>query len=415
MTFPLKDSSSHILDERDALLASSLVRIQLPPSDYAKADQRYQTLAAWIEREGSALKGRVLLVYGQGSMAIGAVVAAKASNDEFDVDAMVALSLPEDSDPETVLDLLYRVVRGEPGSRYYDCTVRCSRCVQVRYADGMHVDLTPAVPRAGRPERESIIFHHRAETPSVPGQRVIANPYGFADWFRANTPPDALFKSVLDEYAALARVQKAEAEPLPGPREPHEASRAVASLQLIKRFRNLRYNDRDARCPPSVMLSKLVAEHKVLGAGLSRALLSHATNLRDLFAAEQASGRLIEVRNPACWADNFSDRWPATAKDQALWIGDLDRLVARLTTYVHGDLDLSQRQAILAELFGETAALSAVRALGEQIGAQKAAGQSRHTPGAGRLILPIGGITPALGRVTPRTDYFGGTVTWRPR
>ena len=38
-------------------------------------------------------------------------------------------------------------------------------------------------------ERESWIFHDRPEAPDEPSRRLIANPYGFAEWFKKRTPP----------------------------------------------------------------------------------------------------------------------------------------------------------------------------------------------------------------------------------
>ncbi|MFI4973074.1 MAG: nucleotidyltransferase [Caulobacterales bacterium] len=416
MNAPFREPSSHILDEGDVLLADVAVRVQLPPSAYATAGQRFHTLVDWIERDESPLKGRVGLVYAQGGVATGSVIANRASNDEFDVDAMLGLLVPPASDPQWVLDTVFRVIRGHPRSRYFDATSRHTRCIKVTYADRMHVDLTPAVLLAGRPERESVIFHHRHETPDVPGRRVIANPFGFAEWFKANTPPEPMQQMAFADSAFAQRgLAKAQTEPLPDQLEPHETSRAIVSLQLHKRFRNLRYNDRDQRTPPSVLLSKQIAEHKVYQAGLGVALLSYATHLRDQVKAAEQSGQLIHATNPACPADVLTDRWPGTAADQTRWRRDLDYLVERLTLYVHGAPTLAQRQAILADLFGELAAKAAVLAFAEELGRRKASGQSRYVPGAGRLIVPA---APALvaaprGRSEPATSYFGGTPWWR--
>ena len=416
MNAPFRETSNHILDEGDALLADVAARIQLAPSDYAKAEGRYNTLANWLERDGSRLQGRVGLVYGQGGVATGSVVANRASNDEYDVDAIVGLLIPARSDPQWVLDTLFESVRGERGSRYYDVTTRCTRCVQVAYADGMHVDLTPAVLMSGRPARESTIFHHRAETPQVPGRHVTANPYGFAEWFKANTPAEALFGAAFSGYQAFDRaLAKAQTEPLPDQLKPHETSRALLSLQLTKRFRNLRYNDRDVRCPPSVVLSKMIAEHKVSQAGFGVALLSHVAYIRDQFRDAHQAGLLYHAVNPVCPTDVLTDRWPGSLSYQALWLRDLDHYVTQLTIYVQGAPTLAERQAILADLFGEQAAKSAILDFAERMGRGKELGQTRYVPGSGRLVVPASPVVlaPARGRVEPRTSYYGGTAWWR--
>lgn len=413
----VRETSNHILDEGDVLLADVAARVQLAPSNYATAGERYHTLADWVDREGSLLHGKVGLVYGQGGVATGSVVANRASNDEYDVDAIVGLLVAPTSDPQLVLDALFHSVRGERGSRYYDVTERCTRCVQVSYADGMHVDLTPAVLLTGRRDRESIIFHHRPETPQIPGRHVLANPYGFAEWFKANTPAESLFGSAFSSYQAMARaLAKAQTEPLPEQVKPHETSRALLSLQLTKRFRNLRYNDREVRCPPSVVLSKLIAEHKVHRTGFGVALLSHVTYIRDEFRSAHEAGWLFHAANPVCPSDVLTDRWPGTLADQAMWCRDLDHYVAQLTLYVLGTPTLAQRQAILGDLFGEQAARSAVLDFAQRMGGDKEAGRSRYVPGSGRLIVPAAPaiLTPTRGRTEPQTSYYGGAAWWRP-
>ena len=76
------------------------------------------------------------------SMAIGSTVARVSDRDEYDLDVIVYLNIDDDNDPEAVLSTLHAAIHGEPGSRYYDMTIRRTRCVCVSYHDGMHVDLT---------------------------------------------------------------------------------------------------------------------------------------------------------------------------------------------------------------------------------------------------------------------------------
>jgi hypothetical protein len=399
---------SPVATEADLLLADVLAAVQLPASKYAVAEGRYRTLSDWIEREGSPLRGYVARIYGQGGVSQGSSVAARATNDEFDVDAMVELHSSVDRGPEYVLDLLYRVVRGERGSRYYDVTTRCTRCIQVQYADKMHVDLTPAVLQYGYPERQSTIFHHRAETPHIAGYRATANPFGFTAWFKMMTPPEPLFALAFDQRSQEVAA-KAEIEDLPEQVLPHGMSRALASLQLFKRFRNLRYDLRETRCPPSVLLAKLVAGFQAPSFALATAVFEHAVALRDRFEAQVRSGLLIVEQNPACAADVLTDRWPSAAYDQSLWLGDLNHLVRQLGRFVRDPLTLKERQQILSDLFGEHAAGTAIREFADRMGRSKELGETRYQPSTGRLILPAVGLaTSANARPVPRTSYYGG-------
>ena len=63
-------TSNPIDDPLDRILAEIAIRIQLPPSRYDLACQRYQSVAEFAERPGSPLKDRITRFYPQGSMAI---------------------------------------------------------------------------------------------------------------------------------------------------------------------------------------------------------------------------------------------------------------------------------------------------------------------------------------------------------
>ena len=84
----------------DQLLAEIAARIQLSPSRHRQAVQRYETVAKWLERDGSLLQGNVSQMYPQGSMAIGATILSRNSDDRYDIDVSAELDLPQDSSPQ---------------------------------------------------------------------------------------------------------------------------------------------------------------------------------------------------------------------------------------------------------------------------------------------------------------------------
>ena len=398
----------------DALLADVAIRIQLSPTAYNLAVQRHESIKARIERPDSPLRDLVELFYPQGSMATGSTIASKLRTDEFDLDFVSALLIDPKTAPSEVLDLLFKAIRGDPGSRYFKMAERRSRCVTVRYADGMHLDVTPMVRCPDTPERESWLFHHCEETPANPGRRLIANPYGFADWFNSNTPPDRAF---VQQYEALSRAFEqqvmagiTEDDPVP-PQEPMgRKSMAVIVLQLLKRWRNVQYDRRPGRRPPSILISKLVADNAGQTDTLSHELLHQARQILALFEDCRMSGRLIREVNPVCPKDILTDRWPRSTEEQAVFVRDLRSLVADAERLVKG-CSLDKMRAILARSFGEDPTGAAVEAYVERIGKPVREGRSRHKPRKGRLAVPVA-ATPVAARdvlssKTPPHTYYG--------
>lgn len=413
---------SPLAEPLDVLLADIAIRVQLSETNYRKAVERYQAVHEHIEREGSPLHDRVALFYPQGSMAIGATISSKLENDEFDIDLIAILDMPSDTPPHRMLDILEEAIRGEPGSRYYGKTNRCTRCIQVHYADDMHLDVTPMVRIHALPEKCGYIYHAPRRYATPEDAKIIANPWGFAKHFRERTPAEHLFALEFSEraraYEGSLFFAEAEVEPVPEQEPVQSKSMAVISLQLMKRHRNVSYDQREGRCPPSVMMAKVVADNAGRTSTLSDELIFQASQLRDLLAAAQRDGRLLEIRNPKCEPDLFTDRWPGNLSAQHVFLSDMIMFVEKLES-LKGECDLSKMQATLAELFGEKATVEAVKQLNQRMGRQIVAGRSQHVPGAGRIVLPTSATATALGavsaiptgaRATPKHTHFG-----RPR
>lgn len=405
-------------DVRDVLLTDVAIRIQLSPTNYRLAVERVQTLADWLDREGSPLAGRVRLVYPQGSMAINATIASCLNRDEFDIDVVVQLDVPPGTTAEQALDLLFSAIRGETGSRYYSTTHRNTRCVTVKYAE-MHVDLTPAELIAGREPRVSHIFHHRPEEPGTGGERIIANPYGFAEWFNKVTPRHVEFAEYFEARSRAADhllFEAAETEDVPEQIPAYLKPPAVIALQLMKRFRNVRYENRKGRRPPGVLLACRVAQ-SASGAGTPYPELLHqARQLARYFGECQARGELVHVVNPTCPEDDFSDRWPADLAEQRVFVEDLRFIVAQLERIERG-ADLETIANVFEQLFGEEVSKSVIREFADRSGESIARGALHTERSTGRIDLGRSGIITSVlstaassaadARTSPRHTFFG--------
>ena len=408
--------SPPLTDPLDILLADVAIRIQLSTTDYNTAVQRYETINRWIERDDSPLKDRVQLFYPQGSMTIGAAIASRLTTDEFDLDIVAQLDLPEDSNPKDVLDLLYTSITGTPGSRYYGKTKRNTRCVTVQYHDQMHLDVTPMVRRPFTADRESWIFHHRPEDLADRPMHLIANPYGFAEWFNDTTPVDHDFVRAFEarerEYWARGAQARADADPVPSQEAAFQKSRAVIVLQLLKRWRNVLFDEKSGRRPPSVIFSKLVADASNQTGTLSQELLLQAQHMLSVFRAAQEERRIVHIVNPVCPPDQLTDRWPGCLAVQAAFINDLKSLVRTIGTLVSG-VALDQMKDIMVGLFGEQPTSNAVADFSRRLGNAIASGNSQHHAPSGRIAIPsAGGAAIGGGRAarsTPKHTFYGDT------
>jgi hypothetical protein len=393
------DGQSGIID---TLLREISKRVQLSPTNYRLAVDRYQAVSAHLDREGSPLQGLVERLYPQGSMAIGSVISSKFENDEFDIDVVAELNIHQDEAPSLVLDTLFKALNGDQGSRYHGKVERCSRCVKVQY-ENMHLDVTPAVLLPGRLARTSKIFHANENESISKHYTVTANPWGFAQWFQEKMPDAALLLEELRKYVV---------EPAPE-QEPHFVKpKPLVALQLLKRWRNKMYDKREGRMPPSVMLSCLIAQNLGYRASLFDELQSQSSYLLRLFQHHSQLGSLVSIDNPACpKEDAFTDRWPKTLNDQQVFLGDLIALNQNLQA-LSENRSLENCKSILANLFGEKQISIVIEKFAEEFGAKSYSGGLRHYSGTGAMALAASGLAPAYSSAktsyaTPQHTFYG--------
>ncbi|EPY00969.1 nucleotidyltransferase [Magnetospirillum fulvum] len=395
----------------EILLAETAIKIELPSSLHRLAVERYDAVRRYIERTGSPLEEKVALFYPQGSMAIRATIKARKREDGYDIDIIAELLLPAYSAPAKVLDLLFEAVNGLPGSQYFGKVVRQTRCVTVLYEDGMHLDITPSLLFDESDPRKSHIFHAKAEEPASAHKRLLMNTYAFIEWFNQRTPIDLPFT---EAYAmrALAHdrmIMKAAApaEPVPdhSTKEGGKSS-VVVALQLLKRNRNLRYAKRDGRMPPSVMMACFAGHVAAPGNSISGALEAIVQHMMHELGKAQAAGVLVNVRNPKCLEECFTDRWPENLTAQQIYLGDLKAFSKQLSLLMNEDLPLPKKRNLLIDMFGEGPGTAVIDEYSEKLARGIREGSRLIAP-SGRVVVGATVAAATIVKPAPAHTFFG--------
>jgi len=409
------------IDPIEAAVMDVARALQITQTMNKQAESHYRGLATHVDRPGSPFEDLVDEIYASGSFAIHAATRSRLKRDQHDVDAVLELNCPADSDPEWVISELYKAIRGERGSKYFDFLIeKNSRCVTVTYPDGVTVDLMPVVRLIGQPERVAVLFHHKRETGDSYHKEV--NPKGFAEYFNEQVETSKVFQDRFDArrylvdgetYVELANrtalnsttiaLEKADTQPMPVHVPMDQKSARVVALQLIKRFRDKRYRKHDdhrgKRKPPSIIIAAIALDAGPVNDNLVDEVIAIARHMRRLIRNAEGNLRPLEVRNPAHYPDIFTDRWPEARSEQRLWSSDLKTLVEQLETLKRVGFDPAVVQSTLADLFGEKAGDIALRAYHHAQTANLEHGSLGMTP-SGKLTptKPTSGLAaPALG------------------
>ncbi|MRX51433.1 hypothetical protein GI374_13470, partial [Paracoccus sp. S-4012] len=109
---PLDDTAPGL----DALLLGTALELELSDRDHRVAEKRYQLIPEHLQRPASRLRPYMddAFVNAQGSRAIGATIIDGATDDRFDLDAILEFRRPRDWPISDVLDELFTAVDFHP-------------------------------------------------------------------------------------------------------------------------------------------------------------------------------------------------------------------------------------------------------------------------------------------------------------
>lgn len=320
----------------DDLLHRVSVRLQISRTQHRLAEERYIAVGRWLEG-GSALSRLTPRIYPQGSLLIGTTVRPK-SREEYDLDLVCELQADwrKISNPIVLLDSVEARLREHEA--YRSMIERRNRCVCLQYAGEFHLDILPGCPDISGPSGSLMIADRE-----VAGWKA-SNPKGFAAWFedRAATFDRAL----IEKMAPLPAQQSVEIKP--------PLKRAV---QLLKRWRDIRYAGKDDLAPISIVLTTLAAQH-YRGEGSVNEALSGIVD--SIVRSLPRSGQRLIVLNPMNRNEDLSERWDEHPGSYEAFVDGIVSLqqVWKVVTSARG---IPEINGWLERLFGEDVAKMAVK------------------------------------------------------
>jgi hypothetical protein len=326
--------------QMDDLLWRICEQIQLTPSRHQQAVDRYEAVCGWLEADGSRVAAYRPSIYPQGSMRIGTTVRPIGRN-EYDLDFVCEVIAHPSSFPSPLQLLKLMEARLREHKVYASILEVKNRCVRLNYANEFHMDILPACPDGFSndgclvvPDRES-----RWWKPS--------NPKGYADWFEQRCELAMQFQ--MAESARLV----SKAEPIPDQEAAEDKATLKRAVQLLKRWRDIRYEKQPDVAPISMVLTTLAALSYDGQGSVSQAI---SDILNRIVALIDSSRPRIIVLNPAHTAEDLSERWEDPAQYAAFVTGirELHWLWADLMA-MSGIQNVSKA---LEKLFGEPAKIA---------------------------------------------------------
>lgn len=350
--------------EATELLRDLANELDVPPSKYKEAQDRYDAVGDWLNREDSPIAQFYPEIYPQGSFAFGTVVRA-IGDDEFDVDAVCVLALARSQTNQRALKDLVgaRLKQNATYLRMLDPKEGGRRCWTLQYADEshFHLDILPAIPddpawllRLGvLPDyaKQPICITDKT-TWNDPAYWPRSNPRGYNRWFKDR------MRVILEERRKIIALEKrAKVEEVPDYEIRTPLQRVV---QLLKRHRDVRFQG-DEDKPISIIITTLAAASYNNEPNLFDALLAVVPRMRA--GITKRNGELW-VPNPVNPSENFADRWKDVPRKAELFHAWLQAVEQEHRNLITPD-GFSKAAEYLTEAYGEREGVAAMTKFAE--------------------------------------------------
>jgi hypothetical protein len=314
-------------DQLDNILIDVCEELQLSPTRYQLAVQRYGSVNELLERAGSPFQAFHPRIFPQGSMALGTT--SKPVQGPHDLDFVLQLDAPYwQWHPLAALYALHSLLQGN--ETYRKMTSLKNRVVRLTYADEFYLDILPAytdVVSGGT----CILVPDRSLVALCP-----SNPEGFVRWFR-------------ERCLTRRRLLVEKAKPVPPQEGAEEKEPLQLCVQLLKRWRDLAFNEKDS-APVSVALTTVAGMHYGGEASVSEALSTILAGVVSAIDRADSNGQRIELRNPSNLLEDFGERWDAKPEAYTAFTQGVRQLQQDWAAIVAGRRETNKE---LERLFGE--------------------------------------------------------------
>ncbi|WP_256760893.1 nucleotidyltransferase [Cohnella sp. WQ 127256] len=330
----------------NSLLEEVASGLDISPSKYKQAVDRYKKVSMWISAGEYEGLGGEIHCYAQGSFRLGTVVRPIRGGEEsgYDIDLVCEFPIIEDGITPEALKILIgnRLAENKEYQEMLDEEGR--RCWTLLYSEqdgiGFHLDILPAIP--GDPDyvsvevgftQKAIKITHKNKDESYEWSQ--SNPSGYADWFEAiNKPTLDLIKALHQKRifennkGLFARIDDVPEVLIKTPLQ--------KVIQILKRHRDLRFMNQEFEDdkPISMIITTLaarlyqneadvfVALNNIVDQLDNLALLLNpefvlSKSLQDLELIKRNSDGTWIISNPVNPNENFADRWHENKSSKA--------------------------------------------------------------------------------------------------
>ena len=370
-------------------LAESL---DISESRFKEAEERYQAVGKWLERDESVVSEFDPAIYTQGSFRLGTVIKPITDEEKYDIDLACRLNLTKNQVSQRQLkDLVGVEIKSYAlANNMKNPATESRRCWTLKYAEKtqFHMDILPCIPDSeafklilqSRGIPGNITEHAIAITDStLPNYGYLdedwlrSNPKGYAEWFK-----DRMEIQFETRRMILAESISAKAEDVPEYKVKTTLQRAV---QLLKRHRDIMFEKDSEDKPISMIITTLAAHAYQNEADLYSALSTIINGMPNYILTKDGAPWIPNPVNPD---ENFADKWKEKPKKELNFKKWLLQIKTDLASAIH-ETGIHKVADRLKPAFGDRAVNESMKAMGDDFRQKRESGLLKMASGTGVL------------------------------
>lgn len=358
--------------------------LDITPSQFEMARDRYEAIGLWLDAEDSLLKQYKPEIQPQGSFRLGTVIRPLSDADQFDVDLICLVQ----SYPHVVTQSKLKQLVGDrikEKSIYKEMLEpEGDRCWTLNYSEStrFHMDILPAIPDPKKVllrdqfAKFGILITDRKHPrySNYSEDWPHSNPIGFANWF--------LERTGLTEKQITNQNGKIEAKVEPMRTQYLDRTPLQRAVQLLKRHRDIMFGD-DEDKPISIIITTLLA-YSYQGSGDVLETLAVFFSRVSALLEIRFDG-IVKIPNPVDPKENFADKWEKEPRKKELFFQWLKQADTDFSGMILGN-----HPEIMKKAFGKATADSALNQYAKDFQEKRNAG-SLNLSEKGTLTTEVGG------------------------
>jgi hypothetical protein len=368
----------------ERILDRLCVNLQLSETQVARSQQSYGSITSWLAAESSPLFAYSPLLHPQGSQLFDTTV-RPIHQIEFDLDVVCVLIMGRQCTPEEIYELIWD--RMNEHKVYREIMERKDRCIRLNYAkeSQFHLDIVPAVVDPSKGGTHILIADKI-------GHLMVwktSNPKGFLRWF------------VSRKVIFMEKFARAVIEPLQRPLAAELKAILSKCVQLIKRWRDVKWQDDQTLATPSILLTYLAADYYNGEATLIDAMTTILAGMEDF--VRSGIREVLSPANLAFPAEVISEKWLNTPTCYDAFASAIPALRSEWENLVFRKRGPKLYES-LQELFGDQAT-RAIEDVGEPVTVARTNGDLYAAKDKGRLLISAPAVAISAARVKPNTHF----------